>query len=70
MLTKHEKEVLSNIVRRENKGCEMCGKDVPLQPHRIVRGYMGGIYLPRNIQCLCPDCHRLFHHREEGIRKR
>lgn len=37
------------------------GSMIKLQPHRIKRG---GEYSLRNITMLCPDCHKLFHHKE------
>jgi hypothetical protein len=68
-LTKHEKEVLAGIVRREVGGCEHCGEDLPLIPHRIRRGNAGGKYIPRNIMMVCKKCHRKLHCMERMGRK-
>jgi len=69
MITKHEKEVLSEMVRREVGGCERCGRNVKLVPHRIKRGNAGGLYIPRNIMMVCEDCHKEFHCKEIMGRK-
>ena len=69
MITQREKDVLSEMVKREVGGCENCGKDLPLTPHRIRRGHNGGKYIPRNIMMVCDDCHKEFHCREPMGRK-
>lgn len=37
--------------------CEDCGGTDSLEIHRIVAGYKGGTYLPRNCKVLCKECH-------------
>jgi len=39
--------------------CEACGSKEKLEVHRITPGYKGGTYIPRNVQILCYDCHKL-----------
>lgn len=55
-LTDKQKQLLKNMV---NNKCEACGEQKPLEIHRITRGIDGGKYIPRNIQMLCSDCHKL-----------
>jgi len=40
--------------------CEDCGKvftEKELEVHRIIEGYKGGRYIPRNCKILCHECH-------------
>jgi hypothetical protein len=62
-LTEKKKEALRFFV---DYRCEVCGKKQgeKLQIHRINRGYCGGIYVLRNIQVVCPSCHKLLHGKE------
>jgi len=57
-LTNKEKEILRGLVEFK---CESCLKHEDkvgkLEPHRIIQGYQGGTYCPRNIQMLCHKCH-------------
>ena len=61
-LTERQIEVLRELV---NFKCESCkgpeSRVGKLIPHRLKRGYIGGEYIPRNIQMICFDCHRIFH---------
>jgi Zn finger protein HypA/HybF involved in hydrogenase expression len=61
-LTEKEKEVLRGII---NFTCQNCllneclvGK---LQPHRIIRGNVGGKYSPNNVLMICSKCHKKLH---------
>jgi len=69
MITKREKEVMAAMVRREIGGCEQCIKDLPLIPHHIQRRSAGGKDIPRNLQFTCAECHKVYHYREEGLKK-
>jgi len=43
--------------------CAICHKfSNHLQKHRKKRGYEGGEYTEKNIQLLCPKCHKKVHH--------
>jgi 5-methylcytosine-specific restriction endonuclease McrA len=43
--------------------CAICHKfSNHLQKHRKKRGYEGGEYTAKNIQLLCPKCHKKVHH--------
>ena len=59
------KEVLRKIV--ENT-CEICHKHEDevgiLQAHHINRNYLGGLFIPRNIQMICKSCHKKLHYYE------
>ena len=35
-----------------------------LQPHRLVRGNVGGKYVPFNIKMICKESHKLYHGNE------
>ena len=67
--TIEQKRILSDLVDNRCEICDrhevQCGK---LIPHRINRGYLGGKYIPRNIEMICNDCHKKIHH-SEFIRK-
>lgn len=63
-LTDNEKKILAHMVKKAVGGCEKCKKDLPLEPHRIKRGYAGGEYVPRNIMMLCNKCHKSMHELE------
>ena len=67
-LTENKRKLLSDFV--DNK-CEECHKHEDkvgkLEPHRIRRGNMGGIYELRNIKVVCSKCHKSYHSNEEGI---
>lgn len=43
--------------------CENCGKTQPLEcSHIIGRAYIKTRFDPRNLQCLCKQCHGVFTH--------
>jgi RNase P subunit RPR2 len=64
-LTEKQKQLLRKMV---DYTCEECNKHErtvgKLIPHRIVRGSVGGKYIPRNIKLICKKCHKLYHFTE------
>lgn len=65
MLSERQKQVLREMV---NFTCEICNKHESicgkLELHRMIRGNMGGQYIPRNIKMLCRGCHKMIHNEE------
>jgi len=65
MPTEKQKRVLRELVKFK---CELCKKHEKecgkLEPHRILRGYAGGEYIPRNILMICKKCHKALHQYE------
>lgn len=45
------------LIELADNKCEDCGSTQDLEIHRIVPGYLGGTYLPRNCKVLCKKCH-------------
>lgn len=65
ILTESQKRMIAEILKK----CQECGKKCTPEPHRINRGYNGGIYILRNLYWLCPDCHKQRHQNEKMGRK-
>jgi len=58
-------EVLRQMVKFR---CQVTGKHEDevgtLEVHRIIRGNVGGKYVPNNIQMVCNQIHKMFHANE------
>lgn len=68
-------KVKAYVLKRANGLCEACGKAAPflrkdgspyLEPHHIKRVADGGPDHPRSVGAICPTCHRLIHHGQDG----
>ena len=57
-LTETQKLALRQMVGFRCQDCKKHEDEVgKLQPHRIIRGADGGLYIPGNIKMLCDECH-------------
>jgi 5-methylcytosine-specific restriction enzyme A len=65
------------VLKRVNGFCEACKKPAPflkkdgslyLEPHHIKRVSDGGPDHPKSVGAVCPTCHRLIHHGDEGMK--
>lgn len=59
---------LKDAYLRAVKKCRLCKREKPLEPHRIKRGKVGGLYTVcklnakgSNVMMLCNDCHKMIH---------
>lgn len=52
-------ETLKEVYKLAVGECEQCGSTDSLEVHRMLPGYKGGTYIPRNIQILCGECHKM-----------
>ncbi len=66
-LTENQKEILRELAEFKCEGCRQHEETVgKLEIHRIIRGNVGGTYIPRNIKILCKSCHKIMHEGEFG----
>jgi len=63
-LSEKKKELLKQFVDYTCEECHKKKQSNQLTPHRINRGYCGGLYILRNIKVVCHDCHKLYHWKE------
>lgn len=52
-------KVKNEVWERDNHCCIFCGKEVPITcaNSHIVKRSHGGLGIPENVVCACPDCH-------------
>jgi 5-methylcytosine-specific restriction protein A len=69
--------VKAYVLKRADGVCEACKKPAPftrkdgspyLEPHHIKRVADGGPDHPKSVGAVCPTCHRLIHHGDEGTK--
>jgi ribosomal protein S27AE len=53
------KEIRSEILRRDNKCCQVCGKPHSGQVHHVIPRSQGGSNNFDNLMTLCGKCHML-----------
>lgn len=57
------KRTTTKILKRSNKGCEICGwNEAVCDLHHIIPKSKGGKDLNSNFIIVCPNCHRIIHH--------
>jgi 5-methylcytosine-specific restriction protein A len=70
-------KVKTYVLRRANGVCEACKQPAPflrkdgspyLEPHHIKRVADGGPDHPASVGAICPTCHRLIHHGQDGAK--
>lgn len=66
MFRRHGKNSYSEKIKLLTKQpCFLCGWDKSYcDRHRLVRGADGGKYEVSNLVALCPNCHRIEHHKK------